>query len=79
MLHQLLYVHQCLQEMQSTCFDFRTSGLQFEGLHGTHVPEISWTSYVNFKRELKLNIKMFGRKTIIWSSTTENYSHTKKI
>jgi hypothetical protein len=65
MLQQLLYVHQCLQEMQSTCFDFQTPGLQFEGPHGTHVPEISCTSYVNFKRELKQNIKMFGRKTIL--------------
>lgn len=62
MLQQLLYAHQCLQEMQSTCFDFQTSGLQFEGLHGTHVPEICGTSYVNFKRELKQNIKMFGEK-----------------
>ena len=68
MLQQLLYVHQCLQEMQSIYFHFYpelSSGLQCQYLHGIHVPEKSYTSYVNFIRELKQNTRMFRRKTLI--------------
>lgn len=68
MLQQLLYVHQCLQETQSTyfhCYTELSSGLQCQYLHSTHVPEKSYTSYVNFIRELKQNARMFRRKTLI--------------